>query len=307
MNKELLMRTHAAEYHAAGYTGSRAHVVVLDGNTDGHIHNVCQALKVFALDVKCAEFRFTTTDGKAAAYEYIAKHKDDIDVINASLGGTSIAAQSFLPLKDYDIPIVAAAGNDGRDERIAYPGRYDWTIAIGAYNLNLNSVAVYSNGGSELDAVAFTNVRIINRLGNEMSFSGTSCAAPTATGLLTLIADYRKSKGLPRLNTEEARRFIHHNCIDLYEPGHDYRSGHGLFVLPELATLQASWQPPEPPREEVPVVENNTDGWIIVHEGKAVEALNKDGHTYVPVRAFAEAMGFKLAVDNQQKIVTLSK
>lgn len=307
MNEELLMKTRAAEYHAAGYTGSQAHVVVLDGNTDGHLHNVCQALKVFAPDVKCVEFRFTTTAGKAEAYEYIEQHKDDIDLINASLGGTSVASQSFLPLKQYDIPIIAASGNDGREDRITYPGRYDWTIAIGAYNLNLNSVAVYSNGGPELDAVAFTNVRIISLAGNEMSFAGTSCAAPTATGLLALVADYRKRKGLPRLSTEGARRFIHHNCIDLYEPGHDYRSGRGLFVLPELATLQASWQPPEPPREEVPEVENNTDGWIIVHDGKVVEALNKDGHTYVPVRAFAETMGFKLTVDNKKKIVTLSK
>lgn len=61
MNKELLKKSGAAEYHAAGYTGSRAHVVVLDGNTDGHIHNVCQVVKAIAPDVKCVEFRFTTS------------------------------------------------------------------------------------------------------------------------------------------------------------------------------------------------------------------------------------------------------
>ncbi|MET3505645.1 S8 family peptidase [Halalkalibacter oceani] len=237
-NEQLLIKSNAITYHESGFTGKRAHIVVLDGNTDGHIHGSSSVPQVFAPDAKIVHFRFTTTQGKQDAYEYIEENKDDIDIINASLGGTSIASQSFLPLEKYNIPIIAASGNNGNEDRISYPARYEWTIAIGAYNNNLNTVASYSNGGAELDAVAFTNVRIINLLGYEISFSGTSCAAPTTSGLLALVADYRKSKGLPRLNTEQTRQFIYQNCIDKYEKGFDYRSGWGLFILPPFNELE---------------------------------------------------------------------
>lgn len=58
-----------------------------------------------------------------------------------------------------------------------------------------------------------------------MDFGGTSCATPMVAGMLALAG---------KMTGQAAKEFIKQNCIDYYEKGHDWESGYGLFILPEL-------------------------------------------------------------------------
>lgn len=127
-------------------------------------------------------------------------------------------------LENANIPVICASGNDNKTDRVSYPARFPWTIAVGALEEYRNIVAGYSNEGPELDCICYTNIEIPTTKGT-MNFNGTSCAAPMVSGMLALAG---------KMTGQEAKEFIKVNCIDYYKPGHDWESGYGLFVLPEL-------------------------------------------------------------------------
>lgn len=196
---------------------------------------------------------------KKPVIDWIFKHKDEIDIINCSFAGV-VGKDEFNRLKQLDIPIICASGNNASEDKISRPARYDWTIAIGAATESNGSIAGYSNGGKELDAVAYTAIFIPSftyGYDKVFAFNGTSCASPYACGILACYLSWRKEKGLPRLNREEVRQFIHDNSIDMYEEGHDYKSGYGLFALPkEIPEVENN--PSPSPVPETPIIEENS-------------------------------------------------
>ncbi len=114
------------------------------------------------LPVKCAADNDTRGTGGEGyiitGYEgiqYAASH--GAKVINCSWGGTggSSYEQSIITAAtvNYNCIVVAAAGNDGKDE-ISYPAGYNYVLSIGATNAFNDSKASFSNWNYTVDLCA---------------------------------------------------------------------------------------------------------------------------------------------------------
>lgn len=325
--------TNTKKWHDKRYTGKGVKVVLLDGSgkarehmkdyytdvlgkeTDqGHATNVGFTVHQFAPDAKIYMFDFKRN--KSEAIKWIADHEDEIDLINVSLAGLhGMPAPTFAPFEHLDIPLICASGNDDFEDRISYPAKYDWTIAIGAVHYNYSTesinVAPYSNEGENLDAVAFSGINMLRDDGYTWSVQGTSFASPTAVGMLACYIQWRKEQVLPKATTKDLRKFIHENTIDIGIKGFDTASGHGLFVLPELNIF-------EDPRKEKTIEGGETtvreqyelpEGFKkakVTYKGNSVNAIIIEGRTYVQVRDLGETMGLKVGWIPSTSTATLS-
>jgi len=252
-NRKEFERCRITDYHAAGKLGQEITVVVLDDggklfdfmgdyckcplgvNLDSKGHAVCVARVIHevAPQAKIISLPYTraTIKQKKVAIDWILEHKDEVDIVNCSF--REGPREFFKNLQALNIPVVCASGNDNKEDWIAYPARYSWTIAVGALEEYRDKVAGYSNEGPELDCLGYTNIWIPLPNGKAMEFNGTSCAAPMVAGMLALLMSAIERK----LSGAEAKEIIKNNCIDYYKEGHDWRSGWGLFVLPKLSEV----------------------------------------------------------------------
>jgi len=120
------------------------------------------------------------------------------DVISASLGGSSYneIEETFFQNLFYESGIitVAASGNGGNDQNI-YPAAYDGVLSVGAVNESLN-LADFSTWNRQTTDVLAPGVNILSTFkGNSYrTFSGTSMAAPHASGALVLMLSFVKNK-----------------------------------------------------------------------------------------------------------------
>ena len=121
------------------------------------------------------------------------------DIINMSLGvrheGGGLPHQEVV---DYahsnDVVIVAAAGNDGR-ENLYYPGAFPTVVAVGSARED-GSVSEFSTYGPQVAVIApGENIYSANP-GNDFAFaSGTSQAAPFVAGAAALVQSVAKRAG----------------------------------------------------------------------------------------------------------------
>lgn len=126
-----------------------------------------------------------------------------VDVINLSLGTTKDNPELREIINEAiknNIVIVAAAGNNGdgqfETDEISYPGFYLDVFQIGATDEN-NVPTIFSNSNQFIDYVAPGNeVFSTYPLNQYASLSGTSMAAPHATGAIALIKNYYRTKDL---------------------------------------------------------------------------------------------------------------
>lgn len=115
-----------------------------------------------------------------------------INLINMSFGGSErskILEDALQMAYDNNILIFAAAGNGGKSDNdtILYPAKYKQVVAVGAIDKN-EERAEFSSIGPELELVA-PGVDIESTLSNGSygNKSGTSMAAPHATGVAALL------------------------------------------------------------------------------------------------------------------------
>lgn len=273
-NKEEFNNMNLTYWHQKGFKGKSSTIVVLDDKGKPHTHtrviepfndnngsighktNVCSVLREVAPETEIIAFNWFGS-GKEKIIDWIKEHEKEIDAVNCSFTG-SVGADIFERLKDLNIPIIAASGNNSYTDKVNPVARYDWTIAVGAWVERFDRRASYSNHSEDLDIVAYTNIYIPTSDGYDrlMYFNGTSCSAPVVCGLLAIYNGWLKENGLPKLSRDDARSFLMDYTLDKMEEGFDFESGHGLarlpYPIPEIAKIEI---PVEPTPEPVEVIE----------------------------------------------------
>jgi len=134
-------------------------------------------------------------------------------IINASLGGSSysrVEEEFFRSMYyDYGILTVAASGNGGNDQNV-YPAAYEGVLSVGAVDEYLEMARFSTYDPSTTDVLA-PGVNILSTFKDNVyaTFSGTSMAAPHATGALALMLNYITKMRI-NISTEEIFQVLKH-------------------------------------------------------------------------------------------------
>jgi subtilisin family serine protease len=171
------------------YSGHSCHCMGIVGARDNDIGMVGVAPECKIISVKVLGADGTgDLDGIIKALKYAIKIKPH--VINMSLGTSEDNPQIHKLIKklyDLNIPIIAAAGNDGRKNSVNYPAAYPETICVTAYDKN-GKPAKFNSTGKETEfsapGVDIYSTWLNNKYG---VLSGTSMSAPFMTGLVALL------------------------------------------------------------------------------------------------------------------------
>jgi hypothetical protein len=164
----------------------------------------------------------TTVDWLVQGLDWLAQQQ--VDLINLSLGGPRnlILAAAVQRVLELDIPVIAAAGNQGADAEPLYPAAQDGVIAITAIDAR-RRLYRHANRGDHIDfAAPGVDIWVPHSEGNAF-VSGTSFAAPYITALL---AARRQSQLLvPWADHVQGLIDV---AEDLGDPGRDALFGFGL-------------------------------------------------------------------------------
>lgn len=121
-----------------------------------------------------------------------------VDLICMSLGSPNPVQEvrkAIQHAQSKGVVCFVAAGNAGRTKKLFYPAEYPETVAIGSIDENLCRSG-FSNTGDGLDFMA-PGGRIFSTVPDNWYavLSGTSMAAPFATGVAALVLSYLKGSG----------------------------------------------------------------------------------------------------------------
>lgn len=205
-------------------------------------------LKVFGGSLGCDRAMFSDV---LAAVEWAVEHRDalHIEAINLSLSGEALrtgfcdaedplSAAAFTSARQAGVAVLAAAGNEGRPDGIAWPGCFSDVTAIGmVYSGSVGGVTwdgvascldrytgadivpCASNSGSALGLLA-PGVRWVTTAPGgavTQSFSGTSAASPAAAAAFllarqarpasdpALVLDQLRATGVPVVDDKNGR------------------------------------------------------------------------------------------------------
>lgn len=269
MNKREFDFSGISAWHEKGYTGKGIRIANLEGtdpslwffhgkvrdplgntsnigkNAHGHqtmdiLHQVAPDTDLYALS--CAgQYGENYAKGKFIEQSIPFMEEENIHLVNASLGGNTneILKKRILQAQEKGIVFVTSAGNEAEKGPSGYARSGVW-IAVGAVHLSGKGEilhANYSSIGEAVDFTQFSNLYVHDaRPGYEdraFPVQGTSFSSPMLCGMLALVQQLFLERAGRTLYQHELYKFIQDYSIDLWEPGHDTKSGYGLFLLPE--------------------------------------------------------------------------
>lgn len=163
----------------------------------GHGTHLAGIMMQIAPDARVLSYRVLDSDGTGRAYAVAAAIFDAVDrgadVINLSFGVDHKSTSKMLKdamkyAKEAEVIVVAAAGNDGDDEK-RYPAASSDVISVGALDQNANRLATFANYGWV--EVAAPGVDVMSTLPGDFvgSWSGSSMAAPFVSAQAALLLD----------------------------------------------------------------------------------------------------------------------
>lgn len=211
-------------------------------------------------------------DAIRAALKYAIQVKPD--VISMSLGSQSYDAEMhdlIQQLYKMNIPIIAAAGNDGKRkwgdrfiDTINYPAKYPEVICVAAFDKYGHPADFNSYGSDNIDFSA-PGVDIYSTWINRqyVSISGTSMATPFVAGLVALLlAKHRKQEAETGQNDCKTVAQIKEHLVKYADDkgvvGKDLQWGYGVIDPVKLINAQEVTTPPEAPID----LEPETETWL---------------------------------------------
>ncbi|WP_202078324.1 S8 family peptidase [Caldalkalibacillus salinus] len=153
--------------------------------------------------------------------------KNDMDIINMSLGGSSsssVLEEMCNAAYDAGVLTVAAAGNSGnrggKGDSVGYPAKYESVIAVAAVDAD-NQRASFSSTGPAVELAA-PGVDVLSTVPNNGydRYNGTSMASPHVAGVAALVWGAKQG-----LSNEQLRQLLRDSAMDLGDPNH---YGYGL-------------------------------------------------------------------------------
>jgi len=165
-----------------------------------------------------------TLSGVADAIVYAVRK--GVRVINASVSMTSLGSSTLQRAIDYawknDCIVVAAAGNEADWRPVYQPAAANRVLAVSATTAG-DTRANYSNYGDWIDLAApGDGILTLARGGGLRTVSGTSIAAPVASGVAALVLAVN-----PRLTAPQLTSILTLTADDLGVPGFDPYFGWG--------------------------------------------------------------------------------
>ncbi len=204
----------------ADYTGHGTAVAAI-------AHDVAPSadiLSVRVLDSEGVGDTFTVAEGIITAAD------NGANVINLSLGsyGDSYVLREAIDYAtDKGVAIVAASGTDGL-EQVSYPAAYENVIGVTAVDAN-GQFAEFSNTGEGVDVGApGVGVHTAWEEDGQVSFSGTSAAAPFVAAAIPAIMTQNPGYTVP-----QAAEKLLQSAKDTGETGIDTQTGNGIITLGE--------------------------------------------------------------------------
>lgn len=162
-----------------------------DGRFDskvGHGSMVAGIVDLVSPQSRFVICRVADSDGIATAWRLIKGLAfavvNGAEVANVSLASTEriVALSDVLDwVKDYDITIVAAAGNLGTESDM-YPAGYTSVISVAGLNTNRTKAPFSNYSRSIVSSAPAVGIVSIDWNGSAAAWSGTSFAAPIITG-----------------------------------------------------------------------------------------------------------------------------
>lgn len=174
------------------------------------------------------------------------------DIVNMSFGVSnekSLLIETICDAMEKDgIILIASSGNSGGYDR-HYPSGYESVISVGA-STEYGDRAVFSMFGNRLDFLAPGVGIPTTAFGNKYrSFSGTSAAAPNATGVAAIL------KGLkPDITPSVLRNLLQETAVRTTDNGFSAQSGGGVINLSHAIYKLEN-------RYEIRITSPEIDGW----------------------------------------------
>jgi subtilisin len=170
-----------------------------------------------------------SSDSIRKGLEYCLQLKPD--VINMSLGSSTPLSDVHDVIKKLvkaGIPVIAAAGNDGK-EGVMYPAQYDEVIAVGSYGQGtIKEKSLFSNYGDTLDIMAPGEEILSTYLNGQYAvLSGTSMATPHVAGVVALMIAYMRTQG-KTLTPDQIKNLLIRTATDIGSSGFDKHHGYGI-------------------------------------------------------------------------------